>query len=141
MSADALVFKLEGVRSTGPGRWIARCPAHDDRSPSLSIRQLEDGRVLVHCFASCSVEEVLAAVGLEFDALFPERSLADHVLRERRLFPAGDVLQALAGEALLVAVAASNIAQGVMLTDADRQRLAKAAGRIEAARGLANGER
>ena len=46
MIADKLVSQLEGVRSTGQDRWIARCPAHDDRSPSLSIREVDD-RILI----------------------------------------------------------------------------------------------
>lgn len=68
MSVDALLSRLDGVKRTGPGRWIARCSAHDDRHASLSVRELDDGRVLVHDFAGCSVEEVLAAVGMTFDA-------------------------------------------------------------------------
>lgn len=72
MSADALLLRLDGVKRTGPNRWIGRCPAHDDRSPSMAVRELDDGRVLVHCFAGCSVEEILSAAGLEFHALFPE---------------------------------------------------------------------
>jgi hypothetical protein len=39
---------------------MACCPAHDDRNPSLSVRRAPDGRVLVHCFAGCSLDAVLA---------------------------------------------------------------------------------
>jgi hypothetical protein len=137
MSADALLSRLNGVRQTGPGRWNARCPAHDDRSPSLAIRELEDGRVLVHCFASCAVEDVLAALGLEWDALFPPRAVGDHLPRERAPFPAADVLRAIASDALLVAVAAGNVARGETLTDDDREQLLVAAERIGAALDLA----
>lgn len=139
MSVAALLSRLEGVRSTGDGRWLARCPAHEDRSPSLSVRELSDGRTLLHDFAGCSVEEVLGAVGLEFDALFPERALADHVPRERRPFPAGDVLQAVASEALLIAVTSANQRQGVPLSDDDHDRVMLAAERLQTAARLANG--
>ncbi len=44
MTADVLLSRLDGACRTGPGRWIARCPAHDDRHPSLAVRELEDGR-------------------------------------------------------------------------------------------------
>ena len=140
MSVDALLVKLDRVRETGQGRWVARCPAHEDKRPSLSIRELPDGRILLNDFGGCGIEEVLAALSLEFSDLYPERAI-EHAPRECRPFNAHDVLACIASEALLVVVAAGNIAQGVMLTDADRQRLVKAAGRIEAARGLANGER
>lgn len=60
----AAVADLLDARRTGSGRWMARCPAHDDREPSLSITTGRDGRVLVHCFAGCAVPAILAALGL-----------------------------------------------------------------------------
>ena len=63
-AADLLLSRLDGVRRTGSGRWIARCPAHDDRRPSLSVRELDDGRTLLHCFSGCSPDAVLDAIGL-----------------------------------------------------------------------------
>jgi hypothetical protein len=60
---EVLLDRLDGVRRAGPNSWMARCPAHPDRNPSLSIT-LRDGRVLVHCFAGCHPDAVLGAVGL-----------------------------------------------------------------------------
>lgn len=140
MSADGLIARLDGVKRTGSGRWIARCPGHDDKSPSLSIRELDDGRILLHDFAGCDVEQILDAAGLTFDALFPERSI-EHGKPERRSFPAADVLETIASEASIVAVAACNIRQGIALSDADHERLLVATERIYQARRLANGER
>jgi hypothetical protein len=71
MSADTLLSRLDGVKKTGPDRWLARCPAHEDRRASLSIREVDDGRTLVHCFALCRPEEVLAALGMDWSALPP----------------------------------------------------------------------
>ena len=45
-------------QGTGRGRWLAKCPAHDNRKASLAIRQLDDGRILLHDFAGCHVEHV-----------------------------------------------------------------------------------
>ena len=133
MSADALISRLDGVKRTGPGRWLARCPAHEDRSPSLSIRELEDSRVLVHCFASCSVEEVLSAVGLEMDVLFPPKPI-EYGKPERRPFPAADVLRCLAFEALVVAHAGAALLTGnPSFSEADRERLMLAVSRIQEA--------
>jgi DNA primase len=53
MKVDAFLDKLTKVKRTGNGTWLACCPAHEDRSPSMSVRELDDGRVLVHCFAGC----------------------------------------------------------------------------------------
>ncbi len=47
MSADRLLSALDGVKRIGVDRWLTRCPAHDDRRPSLSVRELDDGRLLV----------------------------------------------------------------------------------------------
>lgn len=52
------------------GNWLARCPAHADRSPSLSVREGDDGRALLHCFAGCEFEQVLQALGLATSELF-----------------------------------------------------------------------
>lgn len=49
----------------------AQCPAHDDREPSLSITEKADGRVLLHCFAGCLVNDVLAELGLSFGEIGP----------------------------------------------------------------------
>jgi len=132
MTADALLSRLEKVKSTGQSRWQARCPAHDDRGPSLSIRELDDGRLLVHCFAGCDVYAVLSAVSLEMDALFPERKI-HHGNPERRAFPAVDVLRCIAFEALVVAVAGASLLSGHPFTEIDRERLMVAVGRIQEA--------
>src|SRR5439155_23533617 len=105
MTAEALLSRLERVKQTGADRWIARCPAHDDRGPSLSVREVEDGRVLFHCFAGCDAYEVLSAAGITFDALYPAKATRGHALKpEPRPFPALDVLRCVAQEALVVAV-------------------------------------
>ena len=56
-SAEKIATELGGSRS-GSG-WIAKCPAHKDSSPSLSIGVGRDGRVLVHCFAGCTGAQVI----------------------------------------------------------------------------------
>lgn len=70
MNAEAIVARLEGVRRSGSG-WMARCPAHADRSPSLSVCE-GDGKVLFHCFAGCATEAVCAALGIVVCDLFAE---------------------------------------------------------------------
>ena len=69
MRADEIADALEG-RKAGKG-WTARCPAHDDRKPSLSISEGQDGKVLVHCHAGCDQESVITA--LKERGLWPEK--------------------------------------------------------------------
>jgi putative DNA primase/helicase len=59
-------------KKTGNG-FSAHCPAHDDSNPSLSISEGNDGRILVHCHAGCSPEQICAALKIEMNALFRER--------------------------------------------------------------------
>ena len=73
MSIDEFLGKLEGVQETGGG-WVARCPAHGDDNPSLSIARGEDGRILVHCHAGCSAEDVVASLGLKMADLMPQKN-------------------------------------------------------------------
>ena len=69
-SLTKILDALDGVRRSGKG-YVARCPAHDDRSPSLSVGVGEGGRVLVRCFAGCPTPEIVGAVGLAMTDLFP----------------------------------------------------------------------
>lgn len=66
---DALRAQGGSVKQSG-GQWMCTCPAHDDRNPSLSVKQCDDGRVLLKCFAGCSVVAVTDAIGLETRDLF-----------------------------------------------------------------------
>ncbi|MDP1550511.1 MAG: CHC2 zinc finger domain-containing protein [Nitrosomonas sp.] len=132
MIADTLLQHLNKVKRTGQGRWLACCPAHDDKNPSLAVRELDDGRVLVHCFYGCSVEEVLSAVGLTLADLFPKHEI-EYGKYERRPFPATDILRAIALETLIVLVSANDMLTGKSLNETDKARLALAASRIQAA--------
>jgi hypothetical protein len=67
----AILEHFPDARRNG-ANWEAKCPAHEDSDPSLSITQGEDGRVLLHCFAGCSQEAVVAAIGRTMADLFPE---------------------------------------------------------------------
>lgn len=126
MSAATLLDRLDRVRETGRGRWLARCPAHRDRAPSLSIRELDDGRVLVHCFAGCSSNDVLDALGLEWDSLFPER-LNDRLPRERKPYSVRDLVAALRYELTLAVVVLADVQAG---KPTDGERAGEAASRI-----------
>ena len=69
---ERITGQLEGVRTSGRG-FIACCPAHNDRKPSLSIYEGDNGQILLHCFAGCTTKEVCAAMGLEVADLFPDK--------------------------------------------------------------------
>ena len=101
-----VLSKLEGVRRSGSG-WIARCPAHDDRHPSLHITADDDRRALLHCHAGCSIDAVTNAIGITSADLF-EESQATRIPADRGRHPRADgrselfVVRAITGEPLAV---------------------------------------
>jgi hypothetical protein len=84
MTIDNFVQLLAETRPTSRG-WRARCPAHQGKSFSLSIREAEDGRILVHCFAGCPTEIVCHALHLPVRELFgPSLQDAAEIQRARK---------------------------------------------------------
>ena len=72
---ETVLAKLPDVKQNGQG-WSARCPAHDDHNPSLSIGEGDDGRALVKCHAGCTTDAVLRELDLTMADLMPPKD--DH---------------------------------------------------------------
>jgi len=121
---DELLDKLEKVRSTGKDKWVACCPVHGDRNPSMSVAE-KDGRVLCHCF-SCGANglEVAQALGLSPSVLF-DKPLEKGYIPKR-------VQEEAQIDRLVIAGAEQMRKQGKRLSykDFQRERLAKS--RLEA---------
>ena len=130
---DNIINRLDRVKSTGNGKFLACCPAHDDRSPSLSIRETDDGRVLLHCFAGCDAESVLSALSLEFSDLYPE-PLGHHFKPSKQRVNAREILCALDHEALVIAIIGADVLDHKELDNETWDRLGVAVNRINAAR-------
>jgi hypothetical protein len=137
MSIDKLLGRLSRVKQTGPGRWIACCPAHEDRNPSLSIREIADGRILIYDFGGCETGDVLAAIGLSFSDLF-DKPLTHHLPPLRGGLNARELLELNAHEATVVALLAAD-AQTRQLTSEELARLAQAAARLRKTEEVAHG--
>jgi hypothetical protein len=135
-----LLNRLEKVKGK-KGRWTACCPAHGDKSPSLAVTQLDDGRILLKCFAGCSAYEVVSAVGMDMQDLFPKDDLVGPKVGvyglkpERRPFYASDLLKIIHFEALITSLAAFDLAEGRKISETDRKRLKTAFERINDAVG------
>lgn len=94
ISAAARIAERLEARRLRAGRWVARCPAHADRAPSLSISEGRDGRALLHCFAGCSLSTILSSAGLSVHHLFaagsqPSRGQLEGAERRRAQQAAG----------------------------------------------------
>lgn len=130
MRAEELLSRLQKVRGRN-GSWTACCPAHQDKSPSLAVRETKDGRILLHCFGGCSIDSIVSSLGVQMTDLFPERPT--YSPPERTRFYASDLLRVIAFEATVVAIAAHDLRAGKRLSDSDLDRLSVAHQRINAA--------
>lgn len=139
---ENLISRLDKVKGRN-GSWTARCPAHTDKGPSLAVREGEDGRVLLHCFAGCETASVLGAIGMDMTDLFPP----DDKRREypvtgkpsmKPAFFASDLMRIIHLEALVVQIVAFDIANGKTPNQETRERMLTAYQRIDEATRYAN---
>jgi hypothetical protein len=130
----AVLARLPDARSTGRDRWRCACPVCGERNRStLSIGVGDNGAVLLKCWKSgCDVEQIANTLGLDIGDLFPGRDASAPPLKRRGMLSAQQALEILRSEALFVAAAGSNVAQGVILSGDDIARCWRAAGRIAA---------
>lgn len=137
---DRLLERLDHVRVSGSG-WVARCPAHDDREPSLAIAVGADDRALVHCFGGCDAQQIVAAVGLELSDLFANAPVEVGGPARGTRAPVGALqahwraaLGVLDREATIIWLAGQQLAGGAALAPADAHRLDAACERVADAR-------
>lgn len=139
---ESLLSRLQKVKGKN-GSWTACCPAHNDKGPSLAIREADDGRILLHCFAGCETLSVVQALGMDMTDLFPPDSKrreypVEGKPRMKPAFYASDLIRILAFEALVVSICAHDLRKGKALKDDDYERLKVAQQRIEEVMHYAN---
>ena len=132
---DNLLSRLTKVKGRA-GSYTACCPAHDDKSPSLAVKE-QDGKIILHCFGGCSVREIVGAVGMDMTDLFPPAEAKYTPVPKVRFF-ATDLLKVLNLEAQIVAICAFDMAKGKTIPAADLDRLQLACQRINTAMEAAN---
>lgn len=140
---DGLLARLDRVRKTGHNRWMAKSPAREDRTPSLSIRLLDDGRILLHDFGGSEFADIIAALGLEPIQLIPEhlRRRGASAEPQRAPIPCCDALLAITHHANVALIAAHDAAQGKPISAPVLEQLAMAVSVIESALKVAGGAR
>ena len=131
---DNVLQHLSKVKKAGKG-YKAQCPAHEDKSPSLSIRETDDGRILLHCHAGCTTGAVVASIGLKLSDLFPATNTP------RRPPPApgisrSELHKAANFEKTILYFASCDISRGKTLNATDIARCDLARTRLKTAKGL-----
>lgn len=137
---EMMLSRLDKVRKNGKRGWVACCPAHEDKTVSLSVCEGAGGRVLLNCFAGCTALDVVHALGMELHELFPQST--DKMTKEERaeLHERGmrtkwaAALGVLDRESFVVYMVANKLSMGGAVTEPTRKRLSIAAKRIAEAR-------
>lgn len=133
MNISPLLSRLERVKTTGPGRWIACCPAHEDHHPSLALRETDDGRILIHCFAGCETLDILQKLDLNWEDLFPERLPIGPGGPVARPFLPADILACLSDDLIYAALVAARLYFAESISEQEKERLLQCAERLSSA--------
>lgn len=137
MNVQNLLSRLQKVKQVGSNRWLACCPAHDDRHPSLGVNVNELGKISIRCWSrECDGRAIMESVGLQLVDLYPDQIDPPKGIGKPLPHNPNDILLALAGEAQLIAMLGSELADHP-LNHEDRKRLFQAVSRIKSALRLA----
>ena len=134
---DAILQKLDKVTRKGKDSYMACCPAHEDRTPSLALSELSDGRILIKCFAGCSTSEVLGSIGMSMSDLFPDGGLGEfkgwqQIQNQIDTSKKNKAEQGISHERAILEIAKSDRANGKRLSKSDLQREQQAYLRVRA---------
>lgn len=127
---ELVLSRLDKHIPSGKNRYVACCPAHDDRDPSLSITEAHDGRVLIHCFAGCGALAIVEALGLTLGDLYPPE-LPNYQINQKPLIRNRETAQSV--DHWVLEIARDNRKQGKKLSPQDLQREREAFLRVGAA--------
>ena len=140
MSIQRILDRLDNVYAKGESQYRAACPSHQSKGQTLSLRELDDGRILLHCFAGCSPVDVMESIGMSIGDLFEER-LADRIqplymARQEKQQQKQQVSEERRCE-LRLDMADDMRARGMMLTPKDLEDERKAFIRLRQLKGVA----
>lgn len=138
MSVQKLLNNLQKVKRTGDGKWLACCPAHQDRTASLAITDNGDGRILINCFAGCDTYSILRSVGLDWADVMPEKSVSNYEKPVKSVIYATDALNIIRFESQVILAIAYDIKKRGMIDAEMIERLEKAMQIINKAHGASN---
>ena len=130
---ENLLERLTGVKTTKNNEWVALCPVHNEKTPSLGLKLTPEGKIICHCFGcGASGLDVIHALNLDPSELFPPEDSVTYTRQKRVYLSADTVLWCLQYEATILSLAACDIVNGCVNVD-DTKRILLAQSRIEQA--------
>lgn len=130
---DKVLERLDKVKSKGADKWQALCPAHNDKTPSLTITQCKDGTVLVKCWCGCTAKEIVTAINLQLKDLFPYNPKFKPIKK----LPSKEAVNL---EKNIVAIVANSKSKGVSLNKEESDRYQLAVKRLELVNKITGGK-
>ena len=125
MRVEELLQRFTKVKPRGNNNWMACCPAHSDKTSSLSIKAVDD-RILIYCFGQqCAIGDILGAVGLKVSDIMPE-SFKGHSKGAKPKMWAMDGMKLLKTDIRIIALAGYDMKRGKVLTPSEVDRVGKA---------------
>jgi hypothetical protein len=131
MDIEIFLSNFDKVKPTGQRKWLACCSAHPDRSPSLAIKQTDDGKLLLYCFSGCPVSDIVAAVGLTLSDLMPENPSYQKGTKPPR-FNKYELFDRLVHESIILSLAIRQLLKFQDLSAEDLSRVVLAENTINA---------
>ena len=114
MPIETFLNRLHKVKSKGKNKWVALCPCHSEKTPSLAITD-DNGVVLMHCFGcGASAPLVAEALGIDVSECFPDTGNVTYEKQDRKYFPADQVLDALKVESTVLYLISKRMLDGEM---------------------------
>lgn len=140
VNIDDILSKLEKVKRYNDNSWVACCPAHDDKTPSLAIKIGDENRILMKCWASCGIDEIVTAMGMNLSDLMGDAPSvyedwpghqSDH--RRRNRMSPSVVLKAMASNMLLAGIIVCDVAKAGIATEEQKNKLLGLSGAFQEA--------
>ena len=117
MRTEEILDRLQKVKSCGSGKWKACCPAHEDKSPSLSIKQTDEGNTLIKCWSGCFTADIVESIGLQMNDLFYESSAIDKSDYKKK-----QLIRDLKNSQLFIAIYDATALAGDVITKEDTEQ-------------------
>jgi hypothetical protein len=138
MKINNLISRLEGAKKTGAHSWICKCPAHQDRTASLHIKNDGDDKILLNCFAGCDTYSILKSIGLDWKDVLPDSNEINHSSPKKQIIYATEALALIRFEAQIVCLIAFKMKKTRIASDDAVDRLELAMQRINKAMEASN---
>jgi hypothetical protein len=127
-----LLNRLDKVKNIGTGKWIALCPAHNDKKPSLAVKLADDDKILLKCWCGCDVQSIVSSIGLTLSDLMPEKPQGYNRTRSRvPRFSKSEMFDRLLHESIILGLGIRQLMSGKELSIADIAAISKAESAID----------